>query len=147
MKFTKRQLRQFWSKVKITDTCSCWEWQASRRRARPGQLGYGQIKIGGRVLPAHRVAFAVVHGYYPDGLVMHCCDNPVCVNPGHLREGTHQDNMDDMTSKGRQGKKLTLSDVLEIRQSNEPTRTLARRYGVTNRSIRNIRNRVTWSTI
>jgi hypothetical protein len=146
MEFTKRQLRQFWSKVKITDTCSCWEWQASRRRARPGQLGYGQIKIGGRVLPAHRVAFAMVHGYYPEGMVMHCCDNPICVSPGHLKEGTHNENMLDMRRKGRQGKKLTLSDVMEIRAlPHKHARLVARRYGVSARSIRNIWNGMTWN--
>jgi hypothetical protein len=147
MLYTKQQLRQFWSKVKVVDRCSCWEWQASRRRARPGQLGYGQIKIGGRVLPAHRVAFAMVHGYYPDLNVMHCCDNPLCVNPLHLKEGTHQDNMDDMKAKGRQGKKLTVTDVHAIRADPRTHREIASDYGVTWRTVGQIKKRQTWSTV
>jgi hypothetical protein len=34
-------------------------------------------------------------------VVMHTCDNPVCVNPGHLVEGTQADNMADCKRKGQ----------------------------------------------
>lgn len=53
----------------------------------------------------HRVAFVLHHRDLAAGeLVLHSCDTPLCWNPLHLSAGTHQDNSDDMRSKGRQAR-------------------------------------------
>jgi hypothetical protein len=50
------------------------------------------------------VAFEALIGPIPDGLlVRHDCDNPLCVNPEHLRTGTDRDNAQDRDSRGRNG--------------------------------------------
>lgn len=85
---------RLWARVERRGPGECWEWTAHRLPKGYGVFGPGVV--------AHRVAWEVAHGPIPDGLhVLHTCDNPPCCNPGHLRLGTPQDNVDDMMRKGR----------------------------------------------
>lgn len=90
-------MQRFWNKVEKTD--GCWLWTASKNRQ-----GYGYFRFDGKMMKAHRMAWLLVHGEIPEGmLVCHTCDNPSCVNPEHLWLGTNQDNQNDMNAKGRHG--------------------------------------------
>jgi hypothetical protein len=65
--------------------------------------GYGNFKACGEQY-AHRVAYTLYKGDISDGLhVLHSCDRPGCVNPGHLSVGTVKENMADRDSRGRNG--------------------------------------------
>lgn len=76
----------------------CWVWKAGRT-----EDGYGQFSVAGREELAHRVAWQVFRGAIPSGLcVLHSCDNPPCVRPGHLWLGTKTENAADRDRKNRQ---------------------------------------------
>ena len=67
--------------------------------------GYGQFTFRDtktHTVTAHRMSYTVFNGTIPDGLlVLHKCDERICVNPAHLFLGTQKDNIQDMHAKGR----------------------------------------------
>jgi hypothetical protein len=105
-------MKRFWDKVEITK--SCWIW-----RGAISSSGYGSFWFQNRGWKSHRVAFALSRGnLLPGLLVLHKCDNPLCVRPDHLFLGTNLDNNRDMISKGRRvygNAKLTTRQVQQIK--------------------------------
>jgi len=91
---------RFFAKIMPEPNSGCWLWDAAINNK-----GYGVISKGGgsqRVLYAHRVSM-MIHGIeLPAGaIVLHKCDTPACVNPEHLRAGSHSENTRDMIERGR----------------------------------------------
>lgn len=137
--------------VKRAGENDCWEWVGGLNSD-----GYGLY----RNHKAHRFAYSVAHGEIPHGLfVLHSCDNRRCVNPAHLRVGTHTDNMRDMYARGRQPRmpvgwssgenawnaKLNWQTVREIRRLTDISDSeFARRLGVIPRTIYNVRKGKSW---
>lgn len=119
----------------------CWIWIASVDPL----WKYGCIFVDGRPQRAHRVSWTIYRGEIPKGLrVLHRCDTPECVNPDHLFLGTDKDNVLDMLKKGRAGKKLTVDQVLKIRQDNRPTKVIADDFGIHPVNVRAIQTRKQW---
>lgn len=88
---------RFMARVLVDVVTGCWEWQGAN-----DSRGYGKFWLGGRSRRAHRVAFRLWKRTPRAGYVLlHACDNPKCVNPGHLREGRQKTNVQDMWRKGR----------------------------------------------
>ena len=84
-------------KVTPNPRTGCWTWSGGTDRG-----GYGKFSLKGQGTSAHRASYRILVGPIPGGLeVRHKCDNPPCVNPGHLELGTHADNMRDMAERGR----------------------------------------------
>jgi hypothetical protein len=93
---TKSYIR---SRTVITDA-GCWEWSGAKHKT-----GYGELRRDKKRILAHRLSFFLWNGYWPE-VCRHSCDNRVCVNPGHLEDGTMADNNRDRDLRGR-GRWLT----------------------------------------
>lgn len=88
---------RFWEKVdKKPD--GCWNWKGYTDNGK----AYGRLRLGKENKIATHVSWFIHTGKWPNKYMCHKCDNPPCVNPEHLFEGTHWDNMEDKVKKGRQ---------------------------------------------
>jgi hypothetical protein len=124
---------------RIDERTECWLYTGGR-----DESGYGYISLRGRDTGAHRASYIIRRGDVPADLeVCHRCDNPPCFNPDHLFLGTHAENVADMAAKkrGRKPRKLTSADVEAIRVSDERGVDLARRYGISQQYVSDIRRR------
>lgn len=80
---------RLWRWVDKSD--GCWTWTGASSR------GYGRIDSGPpehRSLRAHRVAYELLVGPIPTGMVLdHLCRNTLCVRPTHLEPVTSYVNV------------------------------------------------------
>ena len=123
----------------------CWLWELKLRN------GYGVFMMAwrdGKSIGAHRASWMLHKGPIPDDLfVCHKCDVPSCVNPNHLFLGTHKENIQDASRKGRMKgwkARLTEVDVAAIRASTERRAVLAERYKVSPHTIKDVRMGRSW---
>lgn len=116
----------------------CWEWSASKNNK-----GYGLIwsPEDGKKILAHRFSYRhfVDSNLGAGQVVLHSCDNPGCVNPGHLSAGTKKDNSIDAARKGRSGG-MMLPDAKVISLLRDYIaglghREIAAKYGISVRSV------------
>jgi len=164
-------IERFWKYVdKSGGDEACWTWLAYRESKKGHEYGRLSRSEGQSPYYAHRLSYEIAHGSIPNGLeVCHQCDNPGCVNPMHLFLGTHEDNMDDASQKGRvRGKVmygeenpssvLTWEKVRAIRSAYKTKKgkytrgfdggvtlkSLARQHGVSFQTIQNIVKNEIW---
>jgi len=152
----------FWAKANKGDADDCWLWTGMTKKAQNGLYGRIEFKIKSLGIRkgylAHRLSYETNVGPIPAGLeVRHKCDVTLCVNPGHLEPGTHQQNMDDMRERGRargaRGAahykvKLTAADVHVIRArlaAGESTYAIGRDFGVHAQTIWCIKSGKSWA--
>lgn len=84
---------RFWRLVEKTDYC--WNWKGGVSKE------YGVFSVAHESIRAHKFSWLLHYGYEAILQVLHRCDNPICVRPDHLFEGTQRDNVLDCVQKGR----------------------------------------------
>lgn len=131
--------------------------------------GYGQLRVDGKLVGAHRLAFFFDELRWPWPFALHRCDNPPCVRRSHLFEGGYLENAADRQAKGRQNRqpgdlrrtvprgegmgraaKLTADDVRRIREraaGGESLSKISADYPVGADQISNIVKRKSWAHV
>ena len=146
----------FWQKVDKKEDNECWSWIGAIHY----MWGYGQFRVKGKYVAAHRFSWMLHNGEIPNGLcVCYKCDNPKSVNPKHLFLGTVADNNLDKKLKGRQPSiageknpraKLTENDIRNIRSFHKlgySGAELGRIYGVVKEEMYDIFSGKRWSCV
>lgn len=162
-KLIELRRKQFYSRVAVSSPDQCWPWTGCRYPiTSENKWDYGKTQIFGYVTTAHRASFLFTGQPVPSGmLVCHKCDNPPCVNPGHLFLGTSLDNLEDCASKGRRvfnpnkgelhyRSELTDSDVLQIRSmraSGMKLKDIGQEFGIPFKHVSLISLRKRWKHI
>ena len=133
----------------MSEDCLFWPFAKDRQ-------GYGKVFYQGKTERAHRVAYKLVHGYWPEPNGLHSCDQPSCFNPFHIRSGSHKDNQLEKACKGRQIRgekhkcsKLTPELVRELRREYPSTslRKLSVKFGIDRKTCAGIIRRTAWAHI
>lgn len=124
----------------IGETCILWPYGTNDK-------GYGQIRINGKAVYVHRVAYEKVRGAIPDEKeLMHSCDTPACFNPYHVNPALHIDNMLDASAKGRMHKHYKHGPDLQAKivsaNSSISSYRLAKKLGIPASTIRVIRRKL-----
>lgn len=137
----KSDAERFWQKVQRRHE-GCWVWTGALQRD-----GYAHFtNAAQKTISAHRFSYELHVGPIPEGMdLLHSCDTRSCINPEHLRPGTHHENMMEMIHKGRNPlHSLKPGQVREIREALKNYRhglckELAAKYGVGRSVISDIR--------
>lgn len=109
-------LRRYWSKVDLGfDVSDCWVWIGAL-----SDEGYGDIKIGGRTIRAHRVGWIWAHGSAPPAatpFLDHAvtCIGRFCVNRSHLEPVDEAENQRRRTNRGAAAQRFMRSAELALR--------------------------------
>jgi hypothetical protein len=149
---------RFWSRVNKDApirphmATPCWEWQGNL-----DSKGYGMIGHQGKKQRCHRFSWFLTFDQWPGLHLLHECDNKICVNPSHLREGTDADNAQDRVERGRHAKgeaaggailnEAAVRDIRRLLDSGMKGREVARRFNISPKTVSDIKQRRIWKHV
>jgi HNH endonuclease len=115
-------------------TSGCWIWTAGKNWE-----GYGMAsrpENGSKLV--HRIMWMRKHGKLdPKVMLLHSCDVPACVNPGHLRPGNAKDNFEDRKRRKRWIVNFPLEYECECKNPGLPFGTLTESEAAMHRKLWN----------
>lgn len=129
-----------------SNACLIWPFYCDPRN------GYGILvtPFMKNVQKAHRVAYLLTHGEWPNPLGRHTCNNRPCYNPRHIVPGTDADNTADSIRAGTHHRfpsgaanhatKITaeVAQLVKVKYPNSSARKLAMEFGVSKTTIQRI---------
>jgi hypothetical protein len=138
-------------KAHCNEIGECWEWRTNARTDR-----HKRHPMIGKGVLVRRVAYeAAGKRLLPDRYLTPGCGNPYCIRPEHQRNlsqrsksamgGVKSPTRGASVARTRRAKglnKVTPQIAAEIRSSEATGAELARRYGVDEKTIANVRQRV-----
>lgn len=127
----------------------CWNWLGVK-----SSDGYGLACYKGAVIRAHRLSYLNYVGITEsEKLVLHKCDNRLCMNPEHLYFGSNQDNTNDMKDRNRFSRrngasnaqsKITDAIALQIFADKRKHKEIADHFGLSVSAISSIKTGRNW---
>lgn len=128
---------RFLSFVEINEFTGCWLWMGNCDTA-----GRGWFKFEGKPIRAYAFSYKTFIGEIPQRMeILHDCDYPRCVNPEHLKVGTHKQNMEQAAGRIRatlienghakiQGKPEVLAAIRRMSLAGHTQKEIAEEFGV-----------------
>jgi site-specific DNA-cytosine methylase len=158
----KATIQDFLANTKQNGDCLIWQGALDRQgyTKHSEYRGYKQspktIRVSRKVLEL-KLGRPIRDGYQAN----HSCDNPSCINPEHLWEGTQTENRQDCLQKGRtkgvadigsRHSKAKLSEtdipeILELSKQGIGVREIARQYGLNHGTILRIIDGKGWQHV
>jgi hypothetical protein len=90
--------RKILARVEV-DANGCWLWQG----AKGAQGRYGHLRLFGRHVYAHRLAYVAWGGTFTRSRyhALHSCDVTLCCNPAHITRGSEGENLKEAWDRAR----------------------------------------------
>ena len=103
----EQRIASFWSKVNKDgpipphhlDMTNCWIWEGCMHPDGYGTFSIGGTRIEQRNRYAHRVAYFLLNGCWPEPEGDHLCHVRLCVRPDHIRPATRRENAQNRAIK------------------------------------------------
>lgn len=132
----------------------CWLWTGACGSSGYPQMTVADEKTGKRkTIRLNRYMCAGINDVSPNLSALHKCDVKICVNPDHLYFGDQKQNVRDAIERNRwpdrRGEnsklnKITWEDAELIRSSSDTNRNLAKKYGISNGRVSDIKTGKSW---